>query len=526
MTRTPQPVIPFTRLIHILLALCLLAASLWRYYGIDRLGLWADELWVVMQAPQGTLNELLVWIRLHDNHPPGYYLLSRWSQSLLGASDFAIRLPSLLAGIALVFFTWIAGRKHYSAEAALIAVALVAGSWPAIYYSQEARPNILCALFSLTSFHYARAVLLEGDNARKNILLFWASAVFASYLHYAGLVFVACLGIVWLGILLVRRSMQLLQRGLVLFSVPLLACLPWLPAMWYQMHHTPVTGWQRTPTLATLDQTLRLLLGPDLPGELFYVACFAVLLLLIVLSLMRRQQIVMINMTRHSLALLGFTAVMIVMPVMVFFVKSLYSQDAYNHRHFLFVIPLAALLAGYSIHLLLQQLELQRRELILAVIVITLLAYALARNISGGLYTSNHFKQDYREAVKVVAADKPFLAEPAALLVTSTPFFNHYLDRQLGRTADAEYSRDVSFAAMQQNLQLHQGRVFYYLEAPEIPAANDMITERDLELIQHYQPVCRTKLLRTQVFKFRLVEGRVSLPEQLPDCRQENSAQE
>src|SRR5438552_1999845 len=67
---------------------CILAA---------RKPLWFDELftWHISQAP--TLGDL--WHTLadgYDPNPPLGYLLSRWSQTLLGAGPVSFRLPAIL----------------------------------------------------------------------------------------------------------------------------------------------------------------------------------------------------------------------------------------------------------------------------------------------------------------------------------------------------------------------------------------------------------------------------------------------
>src|SRR5690606_36813983 len=149
----------------------------------------------------------------------------------IGSSDFAIRLPSALAGILLVAMTFVAGRKHLSPEAAVLAAALVAGSYQAIYYSQEARPNIFIALLSLLSLHYFRALVLENDVRRKNFYAFWAFASLNAYFHYVGLIFVFSLFLIYLGALIFHRNKNFLMLGCKIFIPVMLLYIPWLPGM-------------------------------------------------------------------------------------------------------------------------------------------------------------------------------------------------------------------------------------------------------------------------------------------------------
>jgi len=481
-----------------LLFFILVLSAVLRFHGLDRLSLWADELWVVMDSTRGTLWEMLYWVYGHDNHPPGYYLLLRYTQFIFGSSDFAIRLPSAIAGIALVGATFITGRKLFSSEAALIAAALVAGSYQGIYYSQEARPNIFMALFALMAFHYFRAVMLEGDRSPKNYALFCLFAAGSSYFHYAGLVFCICLGFVYLMIVATQRKKENIKSGLLLFIPLLFIYSPWIFGTLHHLSSTPVTGWQRAPDLETLQTTTWFLFGPDNLRMYFYLLVFIAALITSVVA----------SVVPFAVAPVFYTLAMIVLPITVFFIKSNVSQDAYNHRHFLVDIPLMALLAGYFIHAGLRKFPEKNQGILLLVTVLLIVTYQGIANNSRALYTANHFKQEFREGAKVVADDKDFLAWPNTLIVSNIYFFDHYLDRftQGARKSDFIYDHVQKIADLRSIITAQHITQFYYLEAPNIPGANQMITLEDLALMDYYSPQCRTKFPRVQVFRFFVVD--------------------
>lgn len=76
-------------------------------------------------------------------------LLMHISVSIFGASIWAVRLPTLIAGVTLVPVTYAITRLYHGKGAGLIAAALVSGSSPLIEYSFNARGYTLGALFFL-----------------------------------------------------------------------------------------------------------------------------------------------------------------------------------------------------------------------------------------------------------------------------------------------------------------------------------------------------------------------------------------
>jgi len=490
---------------------CLLvAAAALRFHGLDRLSLWADELWVVIGSAQDTLSAMFDWIYYRDNHPPGYYLLLRYDQQWFGNSDFAIRFPSAVAGTLLVAATWRFGKKHLTPHAGLLAAILVMASYPAIYYSQEARPNIFTALFALLCLHAFCDALFAGEVTLATCAVFWINALLAAYFHYAGLVFCCCLGLCGLLVLALRRDRATLICLFTLFMPAAVLYLPWFTGILHHLVATPVTAWQRPPTLQTLWTTFCFLTGPDDVRIAFYV-----LALTASLALLTRKQ------SPHRTILATLLA-MIVLPVAVFFIKSLFSQDAYNHRHFLFAIPLMALLAGQALDSGVNLLDERRRRAAGMTLAVVILAVQLLENDIRALYTANHFKQEYREAAQVVANDHTFLTREHTLIVTNVFLFDHYLKRFLSppRSSDFIYGRDQKIESLDALVDAHRIAEFYYLETPLIPAATQMVPDEDASLMRRYHVACRTRFARAQAWRFTVRDtGSHYDATNAPDCR-------
>jgi 4-amino-4-deoxy-L-arabinose transferase-like glycosyltransferase len=106
--------------------------------------LWVDEasaywtarqpLWAIVSG-QGT-----------DGTPPLYYLILHAGMLMVGSSEFALRLPSIVAGVALVPAVFLVMRQWSTVRVALLAAALVTVSPLVHYYAVEARNYALVQL--------------------------------------------------------------------------------------------------------------------------------------------------------------------------------------------------------------------------------------------------------------------------------------------------------------------------------------------------------------------------------------------
>lgn len=127
-----------------MVGLCL-AATLVR--TITDRGLWVDEAISVHQA-QMPFREMLADMRNTDVHPPFHHAVLWVTVRVFGTSEFAVRLPSLIAGVALVPAMQWAGRVIYDRRTGWIAAVLAAFAPFCVWYSQEARMYAQFMLFA------------------------------------------------------------------------------------------------------------------------------------------------------------------------------------------------------------------------------------------------------------------------------------------------------------------------------------------------------------------------------------------
>jgi len=275
----------------------LLLAALLRFYRLDAQSFWNDEgnSARIAERPLGLILEAAAG----DIHPPGYYILLHGWRALAGHSEFALRFPSALAGVALVALTLRLGRRSFGRDVGLAAGWLAALSPFAIYYSQEARMYALLGALGAASTLVLGLLLRVGGESlaagRGSLpapragwlvayVLLGTAGLYTQYIFpFILAVHNVVFGVAWW--MLLRRTpvrwRWLLAWGGAQAAMALLY-LPWLP-----IALGGVTGWSAAgrsyPLAAALLDVLRVLsLGLTWPLERAAVGmvCFGMLFVL------------------------------------------------------------------------------------------------------------------------------------------------------------------------------------------------------------------------------------------------------
>jgi len=180
-----------------------------------------------------------LWAALSDYSLPNNHIfhtiLVFFSTRLFGNSPWALRLPALLAGSALIPAIYALGKRLYSPETGLLAAALAAWLPVLIRYSTEARGYTLLGLFTLLS------ILLAHEALRRNRWRDWALLSLSNALGFFTLpLMLYPAGGIYLWLALEGpRSRSFLGRwfgsGILTGMLTLLA---YAPALW-------VSGWRK-----------------------------------------------------------------------------------------------------------------------------------------------------------------------------------------------------------------------------------------------------------------------------------------
>lgn len=168
-----------------ILFLILIAAAIFRLYGLSRGDTVSDEVFMAFRglgmidfdaaSAQTTPwewwdSERPQWtsFSMHD-HPWGVPLVQNLSMKIFGESNFGFRLPSALLGIASVYALYLIGALLYAEEVGLIAAALLAVTVNNIYVSRLGLQEsyvilaiLLSSYFFLKSLHEPKYLLWTG----------------------------------------------------------------------------------------------------------------------------------------------------------------------------------------------------------------------------------------------------------------------------------------------------------------------------------------------------------------------------
>lgn len=120
-----------------------------RLATVSYLSLWGDEL-ATLKWVQRPVDELLRTFGAGATSHLYLLLMKPWI-ALCGVSPLAVKLPSLLAGVALVPLVWLLGRRWLDPPTAAVATLMAASSKPLIFYSRMARPYAILTVVGLVS---------------------------------------------------------------------------------------------------------------------------------------------------------------------------------------------------------------------------------------------------------------------------------------------------------------------------------------------------------------------------------------
>lgn len=145
---------------HILLGLILVVGFIFRLYRLTTAppGLNGDELFNAIDAAHISWQNLPVYFEGNNGREALLFYLIALSQHLLGNTIFAMRLPSVLLGLASIPLAYGIGRIGFNRRVGFIAAGLTAVSlWPVMESRWALRAISLTCLSALTVFWLQRA---------------------------------------------------------------------------------------------------------------------------------------------------------------------------------------------------------------------------------------------------------------------------------------------------------------------------------------------------------------------------------
>jgi len=164
----------------LLIIIIILISVFTRLFRLSYHSIWLDEahlIWIAMRPPA----QIIEFVKIYELHPPLYYLFIHYIL-LIGRSEFILRLPSVLAGIAEVYGAYLLGSEAWNRRAGLLAAFFMSLSVFEILFSQEIRMYPFLLLFIiLAAYNFLKAL----NTGKTKYWIFYAiSALLGLYTDY------------------------------------------------------------------------------------------------------------------------------------------------------------------------------------------------------------------------------------------------------------------------------------------------------------------------------------------------------
>ena len=181
---------------HILYFILLVATTL-RFYNYFHLPFTHDEFSALFRTQFDSFTKLIEYgVKTTDTHPAGVQVFLYYWTKVFGMTEWVVKLPFTLSGIAAVYLIYLIGKEWYNETIGLISAAFLASLQFAIMYSQLARPYtsglFLCLLMV---YYWSLLIRTPAKVFNRNLIFFILSAALCTYNHHFSLLFAAIVGI-------------------------------------------------------------------------------------------------------------------------------------------------------------------------------------------------------------------------------------------------------------------------------------------------------------------------------------------
>jgi uncharacterized membrane protein len=411
----------------LLVPLLIVAAGL-RFHDLDLQSLWYDELMTWMRTDFTTLPEVFASVR-DDVWAPGYPLWAYFWQQVVGSSEWLLRFPAALAGVAGVAAIYTLGRRIADHRAGLFAALLLTVLQTPVYYAQEARPYAALILYTVLSTYFwwriNQRIAADERPPWAVMAAYIITTLIIVYYNYFGLVMLGTQGLM-AGVWHIRTPRRWLPLAGV-YAVIFLLYAPWVPEtladLGRESYYQPPPQSFRVELL-TYFHVLMNLQPPWVNAQMVFVT--------LVLGV---EGVRLARGERVPWRVWSFLFVWLLLPFTITYVYSaLDSKSILVTRYLLISAPAAYLLLGFA----LTRLPLPRLAVSAAA---ALLAVGMVYNLLYGWdYYNRVTKTQYREAAAYVTTQEA-AHQGDPLIIGYTGFsgtaihFDYYFERLGARPA-------------------------------------------------------------------------------------------
>ncbi len=235
------------------IVLLLIVAATLRFSISEVHGYSNDELSAINRLRFDNFSELIdKGVMQGDMHPAGVQVFLKGWSSLVGTSEFALRIPFVVCGLLSVLLVYILGLRWHGKNAGLFAAGLMAVLYFPVLQSEFARPYAPGLFFTLLSALFIEKVLFCACNKWRDTVLLGIAFAAGTYTHYFCTVTIAWMYLT--GLIFINRN-----NFKYYFIAGVLAFVLHLPHIGITLFHTSREGglqWLGAPEADWLFQFL------------------------------------------------------------------------------------------------------------------------------------------------------------------------------------------------------------------------------------------------------------------------------
>lgn len=230
---------------YIILGVIVAVAAVLRLWRLGHVPFMHDEFSALSRTGFTNLHDFIEQGILTDSHPVGVQTFLLFWVKLFGWSEFWVKLPFALMGIASVYLIYWIGRQWFNSKVGLLSAAFFAVSQFTVFYSQLARPYSAGLFFVLLMAFFWYKIVFEIKKPKVGIYVGFALSAWAcSLIQYfsiaqAGLIFLT-------GLFFLPKERRKAYWNSGLAAVALFA--PTLPIFYQQLFVSgSIGGWLAAP---------------------------------------------------------------------------------------------------------------------------------------------------------------------------------------------------------------------------------------------------------------------------------------
>lgn len=243
----------------VILLIIIVVSAVLRLWQLHNVPFMHDEFSALSRTCYDNFHDLIrEGVMLNDSHPAGTQVLVYLLVQLFGWSEFWLKLPFALMGIASVYLVFVIANQWFNKNVGLLSAAFVSVSELFLFYSQLSRPYSPGLFFTLLLVYFWNRILFDKRDITIWICIGFAISAFLAAemqmfsLAQAGLI--ALTGLFFIGNVDKKRKKAYLWSCVAALAL----YLPTFPVFYYQLFvYGSIGGWLGKPAPSFLTDFLQ-----------------------------------------------------------------------------------------------------------------------------------------------------------------------------------------------------------------------------------------------------------------------------